>query len=56
MVHAGFHVLCSVFQNLTSDVVLGMNWLHAINPQINWHSLLLSMDCKGHIVYILGTQ
>ena len=38
MVHVGCHVLCYVLLNLTSDMVLGMDWLHAINPRIDWHA------------------
>ena len=43
-------------QNLTNDVVLGMDWLHAINPQIDWNAYLLSLDCASHTVCILGTE
>ena len=31
-VHVGCHVLYHVLLNLTSNVVLGMDWLYAINP------------------------
>ena len=55
MVHVGCHVLCHVLPNLTSDVVLGMDWLYDINPWIDWHTYLLSMDCEGNTVRILGT-
>ena len=37
-IHVGCHVLCCVLPNLTSGVVLGMDWLHAINPWIDWHA------------------
>ena len=37
-VHAGYHVLSHVLRNLTSGMVLGMDWLHAINLVINWHN------------------
>ena len=56
MVHVGCHVLCHVLPNLTSDVVLGMDWLHAINPWIDWNAYSLSLDCRGHTVCILGTK
>ena len=48
------HVLCHVLPNLTSDVVLGMDWLHAINPQIDWHAYSLYLDYGGRTIYILG--
>ena len=38
MVHVGCHVQYHVLPNLTSDVVLGMDWLYAINPQIDWNA------------------
>ena len=34
-VHVGCHVLCHVLPNLTSDVVLDMNWPYDINPRID---------------------
>ena len=55
IVDVGSHVLCHVFLNLTSDVVLGMDWLHAINPRIDWHTCPLSLDYIGHNVRILST-
>ena len=32
MVHVGCSVLYRVLPNLTSNVILGMDWLHRINP------------------------
>ena len=55
MVFTGCHILCHILPNLTSHVVLGMDWLHTIRHQIDWHAYSLSLDCKVHIVYILGT-
>ena len=55
MVHVSCHVLYYVLPNLTSDVVLGMDWPHAINPWIDWNPYSLSMYCLNHIVLILGT-
>ena len=55
-VHVGYHVLCHILLNSTSDVVLGMDWLNAINPLINLHDLLLSLVCRGEIVRIFGTK
>ena len=56
MVQIGCHVLCSVFPNLTSDVVLGMDQLYVINPWIDWHAYSLFIDCRDQIVRILGTE
>ena len=55
MVHVGCHVFCHVLPNMTSDVVLSMDWLHTINSKINWNSYSLSLDYIGHTVHILGT-
>ena len=33
-----------------------MNWLYAINPQIDWNAYLLSLDCSSYTVCILGTE
>ena len=49
LVHVGCHVLCHVLPNLTSDVVLGMDWLHVINPRIDWNAYSLSLDCRGQL-------
>ena len=38
MVHIGCRILCCILPNLTNDVVLGMDWLHAINIQIDWNA------------------
>ena len=54
-VHEGCHVLCHVLPNLTSDMVLGMDWLHDINPWIDWNAYSQSLDYGGHTVRILGT-
>ena len=54
MVHVGCHVFCYILPNLTSDVVLGIDWLHAIKPQIGWHTYSLFMNCGVYIVHILG--
>ena len=35
MVHVGCHVLCRVLLDLTSDMVLGMDWLNTINRPID---------------------
>ena len=36
--YIGCRVFFYVFPNLTSDMVLGMDWLHTINPQIDWNA------------------
>ena len=56
MVHVGCYNLCCVLLNLTSDVVPCMDWLHAINPRIDWNAYSLSLDCGYETVYILGTK
>ena len=56
MVHLGCYVLCCILPNLPSDVVLGMDWLHVINPQIKWNAYSLSLDRRGHTVGSLSTE
>ena len=56
MVHVGCQALYCIFPNLTNNVVLGMDWLHAIKTQIDWSTYSLSLDCRGHTVCILGTK
>ena len=55
-VHVGCLVLYCVLPNLANDVVLGMDWLHAINPQIDWSAYSLYIDLRGHTVCILITK
>ena len=33
-----------------------MDWFHTINPVINWKNYLISLECRGEIVRILGTK
>ena len=54
MVHIGCHDLYCILLNLTNDIVLSMDWLYAINPQIDLYAFSLSLDCGGHIVCILS--
>ena len=56
MVHIGCRVLCHVLPNLTSDVVLGLDWLHAINPWIDWKAYSLSLDYSSHTARVLGIK
>ena len=55
-VHVGYQFLCCVLPHLTSNMVLGMDLSHTINPLINWNNYLLSLDCGGAILCILSTQ
>ena len=55
MIYVGC-VLCHVLPNVTSDVVLAMDWLHAISPWTDKSAYSLSLDCRGHSVHILGTK
>ena len=48
-VHVVCSVLCHVLPNVTSDMVLGIYWLYAINPLIDWNNYSLSMVCEGEI-------
>ena len=45
-------VLCYVLLNLTSDMVLCMDWLHAINPRIDWNIYSPSLDYGSYTVCI----
>ena len=56
MTHVGCYVLFHVLLDLTSDMVLGMDWLHDINPWIDWITISLTLDYGGHTVRILGTE
>ena len=55
-VHIGCSVFCCVLPNLTSNMVLGIDWLYTVNPLITWSTHSLSMGCIGKIIYILGTN
>ena len=37
-----------VFPFLNHDVVLGINWLRAMNPVIDWQACTVSAACAGH--------
>ena len=56
MVHVGGCVLYHVLPNLTSDVVLGMDWLYDINPQIdkNTFRYLLTVKVTLYIFWVLN--
>ena len=40
------YVLYYILPHLTSDVVLSMDWLHTINPWIDYNDYSLSIDCR----------
>ena len=54
-VHIGCKVLYYVLPNLTSDVVLGKDRLHAINPRIEWNTYSLYLDFRAQTIRILET-
>ena len=53
------HVDCFLYHvllNLTSKLVLDIDWLHGINYLIYWNTYLLSLDHGGKTVCILSTK
>ena len=56
ILHIGCCILYSILQNLTRDMLLGMDWLHAINHWTDYHAYLLSLNCGGHPLCTLGTK
>ena len=56
--HAVVH--CHVLPCLNHDVVLGINWLWAMNPVINWQACTVSVECAEHqgavILHVLATS
>ena len=53
-------VSCRVLPQLNHDVVLGVDWLQAINPSIDWQSCMVEVDfCKHggtHVLHALPTK
>ena len=51
-------VLCCILPNLTSDVLLGMDWLYVLNPLIDSYDYSLSLVRGDKIdgVHIMGTN
>ena len=41
-------VRCRVLPSLNHDVVLGIDWLQASNPVIDWQACTLSVECAEH--------
>ena len=55
IVHRGCSVLYHVLPNLTSDVLLGKDRLHAINPRIEWNTYSLYLAFRAQTIRILET-
>ena len=41
-------VHCRVVPLLNHDIVLGIDWLWATNPVINWQACTVSVECAEH--------
>ena len=41
-------VCCCVLPSLNHDAVLGIDWLRASNPAIDWQACTLSVECAEH--------
>ena len=41
-------VCCHVLPSLNHDIVLGIDWLRASNPVIDWQACTLSVECAEH--------
>ena len=41
-------VNCRVLPQLNHDVVLGVDWLQATNPSIDWQACMVKVDCGEH--------
>ena len=41
-------VECHVLPWLNHDIVLGIDWLQASNPVINWQAFTVSVECAEH--------
>ena len=50
-------VECRVLPRLNHDVVLGVDWLQATNPVIDWQACTVSVSCDGqggsHVLHAL---
>ena len=42
-----FTVECRVLPDLNHDVVLGVDWLQATNPTIDWQACTVALKCQG---------
>ena len=56
LVHIGYSVLCCFLPNLASDMVLGMDWLDAINPLIDCNIHSQSSVCESKPIRFLSTK
>ena len=45
-------VCCRVLPSLNHDVVLGIDWLRASNPVIDWQACTLPVECAEHQVAV----
>ena len=41
-------VCCCVLPCLNHDIVLGIDWLQAANPVIDWQACTMSVECAEH--------
>ena len=41
-------VNCRVLLQLNHDIVLGVDWLQATNPSIDWQACMVEVDCGEH--------
>ena len=44
-----YTVKCHVLSHLNHNVVLGHDWLHHVNPAINWQACTVSMEYLGAV-------
>ena len=42
-----FGLECRVLPHLNHDVVLGVDWLSATNPTIDWQACTVALECVG---------
>ena len=53
-------VSCRVLLQLNHDVVLGVDWLQATNPSIDWQAGMVEVNCGEHggthVLYALPTK
>ena len=49
------HVHCRVLDDLSHDLVLGMDFLQAHNPRINWRSYTVTFPASKLLVHCIPT-
>ena len=42
-------VECRVLSHLNHNVLLGYDWLHHVNREINWYTCTVSVECAGAV-------